>query len=78
MPKKRVSASELHDLLTRDFRASAGDLCIKCSLPMPTYFAGARQGANWRLGEFSECSTLCHTILEDLVARYAATHELRK
>ena len=76
--RKRVSAEELHDLLTREFRKSAGDLCIKCRLPMPSYFAGAKEGANWRLGELSECSAMCHTILEELVARFSRTHEISR
>jgi hypothetical protein len=76
--RKRVTASELHDLLTREFGKSAGDLCLKCRLPLPTPFAGAREGPNWRLGPLSECSSMCHTIIEDLVTRFSATHELRK
>ena len=75
--RKRVSAPELHDILSREFAKSAGDLCLKCRLPMPSYFAGAKDGPNWRLGPLPECSTLCHTIVEDLVAKFSATHELK-
>ena len=74
--RKRVSAKDLHDLLTREFRKSAGDSCIKCRLPMPSYFAGARDGPNWRLAPLSECSTMCHTLVEDLVAKFSASHDL--
>ncbi|HET7730147.1 MAG TPA: hypothetical protein VFK48_08955 [Usitatibacter sp.] len=77
MRKKRVSAAELHDLMTREFRKSAGDLCLKCRLPMPTYFAGSSEGPNWRIGTLDECSTMCHTIVEDLVAKLAQAYELR-
>lgn len=76
--RKRVTAEELHDLLSREFRKSAGGLCLKCRLPMPRYFAGARQGPNWRLGPLDECSAMCHTIVEDLVAKLAARYELRE
>ena len=74
--RKRVSASELHHLLSREFAKSAGDMCLKCRLPMPSYFGGAKDGPNWRLGPLSECTSMCHTIVEDLVAKFSATHEL--
>jgi hypothetical protein len=75
--RKRVSPEVLHDLLSREFRKSAGDLCLKCRLPMPTYFAGAKDGPNWRLGPLSECSSMCDSIVADLVERFSATHDLR-
>jgi hypothetical protein len=67
--RKRISAAELHDLLTSEFRKTAADSCLACRIPMPSYFAGAREGPNWRIGAFEECSALCHTILEDVTAR---------
>ena len=75
--RKRVSPETLHDLLTREFRKSAGDLCLKCRLPMPAYFAGAKDGPNWRLGPLSECSSMCDSIVADLVERFSASHELK-
>lgn len=75
--RKRLPASELHDLLTREFRSTAGDHCLKCSIPMPSWFAGARQGPNWRLNTRDECPTLCHTILEDVAARLAERYDIQ-
>lgn len=74
--RKRIRAGELHDLLVREFRDTAGDSCLGCRIPMPAYFAGARDGPNWRIGTFEECSSLCHTILEDVTAKVAARYDL--
>ena len=76
MRKKKIAARELHDLLAREFRNTAGDSCLGCRIPMPRYFAGAREGANWRIGAFEECSSLCHTILQDVTAKVAARYDL--
>lgn len=75
MMREQVSAAELHDRLTREFRNTAGDQCLRCRIPMPAYFAGSK-GANWRVGALDECSTLCHSILEDLVGRLSERYEL--
>ena len=74
--RKRISAADLHDLLSREFRKTAADSCLACRIPMPAYFRGAREGPNWRIGAFEECSTLCHTIFEDVKARVAARYDL--
>ena len=74
--RKQIPPAELHDLLVREFRKTAGDSCLGCRIPMPAYFAGARHGPNWRIGAFDECSTLCHTILEDVAAKVAARYDL--
>ena len=74
--REQLSAAELHDLLTREFRNTAGDHCLRCNVPMPAYFAGSR-GANWRVGALDECSTLCHSILEDLVGKLSERYDLR-
>jgi hypothetical protein len=74
--RKRVSAPELHDLLTREFAKTAGDLCLKCRLPMPV-FRASREGPNWRLGALDECSTMCHSIVEDIAAKLAKEYDLR-
>jgi hypothetical protein len=76
MKRAQVSSAELHDLLTREFRKTAGDQCLRCSIPMPAYFAGSR-GANWRVGALDECPTLCHSILEELVGKLSERYELR-
>jgi hypothetical protein len=73
--KKNIDAAQLHDLLTDAFRKTAGDHCLRCRIPMPAHFAGA--GANWRVGAIDECSTLCHSILEDVVREFAAKYQLR-
>ena len=76
--RKPLTVDKLHDLITRKFRKTAGDNCLRCRVPMPTYFAGARDGPNWRVGSFEECGTLCHTILQDVVEKVAGTYDLRR
>jgi hypothetical protein len=79
MSRKSVTAAELHDILTREFRKTAGDLCLKCRVPMPAYLEpGARGGPNWRIGSVGECEALCHTILQDLAAAAGERYDLRK
>jgi hypothetical protein len=75
--RKRVSATELHDLLVREFAKTAGDLCLKCRLPMPV-LRESRQGPNWRLGSLDECSTMCHTIVADIAAKLGENYDLRR
>ena len=75
--RKRVSATELHDLLTREVRNLAGDPCTRCRIPMPTYFAGAREGPNWRIGACEECPSLCHAVVMDAAQRLARRYDLR-
>ena len=75
--RKTVSPSELHDLLTREFAKTAGDLCLKCRLPMPV-FRESRAGPNWRLGTLDECTTLCHSIVEDVAAKLGREYDLRQ
>ena len=46
---------------------------------MPVYLEpgeGAR--ANWRIGNAAECSSLCHTILEDLVAALSTRYDITR
>ena len=77
MPRKKISPSQLHDLLESGFRKSAGDLCLKCTIPMPAYLEpGESAGPNWRIGNAAECSSLCHTILEDLVAALSSRYDI--
>jgi hypothetical protein len=77
MTRRKVSAEELHDILEREFRRTAGELCPKCRIPMPAYLdPGSRGGPNWRIGSAGECANLCHTLLEDLVAAMAAKYDL--
>ena len=76
--RKRLTAEKLHDLLVREFRKTAGDHCLRCRIPLPSYFAGARDGPNWRVGSLAECDTLCHTILQDVAAGLAERYELQK
>src|SRR3982074_1067558 len=77
MQRKKVAAAELHDILTREFRKTAGDLCLKCRIPQPVFRApGAAGGANWRVGGIDECSALCHTILEELVASLSDKYDI--
>jgi len=76
LKRRRIDAAQLHALLQEDFSAKAGALCAACRLPLPTYFAGAREGPNWRLPPLGECSSLCHTLVDELVARYAERYDL--
>jgi len=79
MPRRKIDASELHDILTKEFRATAGDHCLKCRIPMPAFIEpGERGGANWRIATGDECSNLCHTILEDLAAKLAKSYDIAK
>jgi hypothetical protein len=74
--RRKVSAAQLHDLLAAEFRKTAGDQCLRCRVPMPAYFAGST-GVNWRVGALDECSSLCHSILQDLVEKLSQHYELR-
>jgi hypothetical protein len=74
--RKRIPAARLHDLLVNEFRRTAADGCLACRVPMPVRFRGAGDGANWRIAPLDECSTLCHTILQDVAAKVAARYDL--
>ena len=74
--RRRIEPGELHALLQAEFTRLAGAQCVGCRLPLPTYFAGAREGANWRLPQIGECASLCHTVVDEVVERFAARYEL--
>ena len=74
--RKAITAEKLRDLLADEFRRTAGDHCLRCRVPMPTWFAGAKGGPNWRIGSLEECGTLCHSILEDVAAKAAARYDI--
>jgi hypothetical protein len=76
MPRKKMTREQLHDWLEREFRASAAELCTSCRVPMPVLREGAA-GANWRLPATGECPGLCHTVLEEIVARAAERYDLK-
>jgi hypothetical protein len=77
--RRKIPAAELHDIFTREFRGTTGDLCLKCRIPMPMYIEpGKGDGANWRIGSTVECSNLCHTILEEIAAKLAARYDITK
>jgi hypothetical protein len=76
LKKQRIAAGELHARLQEAFSRKAGSLCGACRLPLPRYFAGARDGPNWRLPPLEECSSLCHTLVDEIVAHHAARYEL--
>ena len=79
MTRKKISPTQLHDLLTAEFRKTAGDSCLKCAIPMPAYREpGKEAGPNWRIGGTAECSSLCHTILADLVAELSQTYDITR
>ena len=74
--KRRIALEDLHAKLQAEFATRAGDLCVACRLPKPTYFAGARDGPNWRLPPLGECSSLCHTLAGELAAWYAERFDI--
>lgn len=76
--RNKISPARLHELLSRDFRNTAADHCLKCKVPMPMHFNSPSGGANWRLGSGAECSGLCHTILEEIAAKLAARYDVTK
>jgi hypothetical protein len=77
MPRKKISADELHALLEREFRNSAADLCLKCRVPKPVFIQAASGGSNWRVAAMGECGTLCHTIFQDLVEKVSGQYDLK-
>ena len=77
MARKRIEPEKLHDILTREFRGTAGDHCLKCRIPIPMRIDAKSGGPNWRVATGAECSNLCHTILEDLVAKFSREYDLR-
>ncbi len=78
MARKAITPSELHDLLSREFRKTGGDHCLRCRVPVPTFIDSKSGAANWRVGAIDECSTLCHSILQDLVGTLSAKYEIRR
>ena len=76
MAKKRIPRDKLHALLVEEYARTAGDLCTACRLPLPSYFAAAKEGPNWRLPPMEECNALCHTIAADVAARMAQRYDL--
>jgi hypothetical protein len=79
MTRKKVSPAELRELLAAEFRKTAGDSCLKCRIPMPAYRdPGEAGGPNWRIGNTAECSSLCHTIIEGLVAALSTRYDITR
>ena len=76
MTRRRITVEELHAKLQEEFAARAGDLCVACRLPKPTYFAGAREGPNWRLPPLGECNSLCHILAQELAEWYGERYEV--
>ena len=77
MKRKKITARQLHERLEREFRGSAADSCLACRVPMPFRIEGASgERANWRVGAIDECSTLCHSILQDIAGRLAQRYDL--
>lgn len=74
--RKQLTATELHDLLVREFAKTAGDLCLRCRVPMPV-FRESRAGPNWRLGAMDECNSLCHSLVQDIAAKLGENHDLK-
>lgn len=75
--RRRISATELHDLLARELGKTTADLCSACSVPMPV-FRESGAGPNWRLPAVPECNALCHTILLDIADQLARDYEITK
>ncbi len=75
--RRRIPATELHDLLARELGKTTADLCSACGVPMPV-FRESRDGANWRLPAVPECNALCHTILLDIAGKLAREYDIAK
>ena len=73
---RKVSATQLHEILEREFRATAADLCTGCAVPKPVFFERAGEGANWRLPPLAECNALCHTILQDIAEKLSREYDM--
>ena len=74
--RKQLTATEPPDLLVREFAKPAGDLCLRCRVPMPV-FRESRAGPNWRLGAMDECNSLCHSLVQDIAAKLGENHDLK-
>ena len=77
MARKKVSTQELHRMLEAEFHKTAAGLCGKCHVPRPVFYPAARGGPNWRLAHGDECPALCHTVMQDLAARFAQQYDLQ-
>lgn len=73
--RKKLTVTELHDLLAREFDKSAAGLCSACSVPRPV-FLQSKSGPNWRVPALEECPALCHTILQDVAEKLARDYDL--
>jgi hypothetical protein len=79
MPKRRrVSSTQLHELLAREFANTAAGLCSACRVPKPVFREGGADGPNWRVPPLGECDAMCHTILMDIAAKLGREYELAK
>jgi hypothetical protein len=77
MPRKKITADELHALLEREFRSTAADLCLKCRVPRPIFIDAKSGGTNWRVATLAECGTMCHSIFQDIVDKAAEKYDLK-
>ena len=80
MPDKRrkVSREELHEILVRELGLTAAGLCGACRVPKPVFLESRGGGPNWRVPALEECSALCHTILQDVVAELSRKYDLSR
>jgi hypothetical protein len=79
MGRKAIARERLRGIIEREFRDTAGDSCLKCTIPMPAYLEpGESDAPNWRIGRIDECSTLCHSILEDIAAKLAREYDITR
>jgi hypothetical protein len=76
--RRKISKTELHALLERKFRSTAADQCLKCRVPMPVFVESSTGATNWRLGRLDECTSLCHSILDDIAEKLAEQYELKR
>ena len=76
MKRKAIARDELHALLQATFAKRAAGACGRCQLPRPTLFTAAREGPNWRLPELAECTSLCHTVVDEVVREVGARYDL--
>lgn len=76
--RRRISATELHEILAREFADTAAGLCSRCRVPRPLFRDDAGEGPNWRVPPLDECDSLCHSILMDIAQKVGREYDMAK
>lgn len=79
MEKKIVSNVDLFVLLDREFQRRRIPECRKCQVSLPFRVARGSGDANWDVVMTHEgCPLKCDAVLEEIAARYKASHDLEE